>query len=240
VYREVLIDCPLFARLYEKSIDTVIAAVKPEVREFSRDDTLWRDGDLVDGIGIMLSGTLICQHFHPDGKVQLLRIYEPPNVMNLEAVVSAKHTSPMFVTGSSTGTYLWLPYERLFKNRAISRSIMCIIQENMLAYLANDTIRLMNKTDVLTRNTVRDRIVLFLGVLRRKHGDIVDVGMSQAEFAQYLCVDRSSLSQELSAMKREGLLDFEGTYYHLHFPKEIKTLLKKAPSGRRPKPSTIA
>jgi CRP-like cAMP-binding protein len=227
MYREVLIDSGFFAKLSDESIDIILAASRPKVCEFRRRDILWKEGDLVNGIGVMLSGTLLCQRFQPDGKAQLLRIFEPPNLMNLEAAISRKRTSPVSVTGNSKGSYLWFLHEALFANTAIPDEDLRVLHENLLSYIADDSIRFMNKTDILARRTVRGRILLFLSFLLNRQGEHVDIGMSQEEFAQYLCVDRSSLSMELNKMRRDGLIEFEGTNYHLHFPKQIKSILKR-------------
>ena len=51
---------------------------------------------------------------------------------------------------------------------------------------------------------------MYLEILRRKAGsDIVSVRMSREQMAQYLCVNRSALSNELNKMKREKIIDFE-------------------------------
>ena len=42
--------------------------------------------------------------------------------------------------------------------------------------------------------------------------------MSREQLAQYLCVNRSALSNELSKMKREGLIDFHKDQFTLLKP----------------------
>lgn len=227
MHRGPLIDSGLFARLDDGEIDIVIAASQPETHKFGRKDILWKEGDIINGIGVMLSGILLCRRFQPDGKIQLLRIFEPAQLINLEAAVSRKRTSPVSVIGNSSGSYLWFARDALLANTAIPDEVIRTIQENILHYLADDSIRFMNKTDILARRTVRGRIFLFLTFLCNRHGNDVDIGMSQEEFAQYLCVDRSSLSMELNNMRRDGLIEFEGTNYHLNFPEHPKALLKK-------------
>lgn len=38
--------------------------------------------------------------------------------------------------------------------------------------------------------------------------DTVSLGMTREEMADFLCVNRSALSRELSRMKRDGIIDF--------------------------------
>ena len=217
VYHDEIHNSKLFAGLNSKEIDEILREAKPVDRKFQRGDILWREGDMVDGIGLLVNGTLLCQRYHADGKVQLVRLFTTGDILNVEAGVSHRQTSPVFVVAANAGDYLWFPNESLLRNPEIVPAIIATLQANLLAYLADDTIRFMNKSDILSRRTVRGRVVIYLNVLREKHGDEVDIGMSQEEFAQYLCVDRSSLSEELNKMRREGLIDFNKKSFKIMF-----------------------
>lgn len=211
-------DSKLFTGLKTAEIDDILQAAKPIDRKFQRGDIIWRESDIVDGIGLLESGTLLCQRYHANGKVQLIRLFTPKDLLNIEAGVSHRKTSPVYVVAASTGNYFWFSNESLLNNPNISSEIKIVLQNNLLAYLADDTIRFMNKSDILSRRTVRGRVIMYLNVLREKHGDEVDIGMSQEEFAQYLCVDRSSLSEELNKMRRDGLIDFNKKIFKINFP----------------------
>ena len=43
-----------------------------------------------------------------------------------------------------------------------------------------------------------------------------EIPFSRTELADYLCVDRSAMSRELSNMRKEGILDFSGRKIILH------------------------
>ena len=52
--------------------------------------------------------------------------------------------------------------------------------------------------------------------MRTKSGsDTVTIRMSREQLAQYLCVNRSALSNELSKMKKDGIIDFKGSRFTL-------------------------
>ncbi|MDR1797126.1 MAG: Crp/Fnr family transcriptional regulator [Clostridiales Family XIII bacterium] len=217
VNRKLLTTSYLFSSLSDHDVGLVLAAAKPSTRAFRRGDVIWREGAVMDGLGVLEEGVLLFQRYHTDGKIQLARIHTPPDILNLEASVSRKKTSPATVAAATDGAYIWFTHAGLFDNRAIPERTQRKILMNLLSYLADDCIRFMNKSDILSRRTVRERAMLFLGVLRAKQGDTVDTGMTQEEFAQYLCVDRSTLSNELNKMRKEGLIDFRGRKYTLHY-----------------------
>ena len=217
MYHSKLHDTKLFTGLKSAEIDNILQIAKPVDRKFQKGDILWSEGDIVDGIGLLEEGTLLCQRYHADGKVQLIRLFTENDILNVEAGVSHRQTSPVYVVAATSGSYFWFSNVSLLKHPLISPAVINVLQTNLLAYLADDTIRFMNKSDILSRRTVRGRVIMYLNVLREKHGDEVDIGMSQEEFAQYLCVDRSSLSEELNKMRRDGMIDFNKKTFKIKF-----------------------
>ena len=217
MYSKELLDSKLFTGLSDTEIESVLRIARPADRKFQRGDILWREGDVVDGIGVLENGTLLCQRYHANGKVQLIRLFTQKDILNIEAGVSNRQTSPVFIVAATAGNYLWFPNEGFLRNPEMPAAMISILQANLLAYLADDTIRFLNKSDILSGRTVRGRVIMYLNVLREKHGDEVNIGMSQEEFAQYLCVDRSSLSEELNKMRREGLIDFNKKSFKIYF-----------------------
>ena len=66
-----------------------------------------------------------------------------------------------------------------------------------------------NKIKVLASGSLREKIVRFLFQQLGSDGR-VDLGVSREFLAAYLAVTRPSLSRELSAMQRDGILEVEG------------------------------
>ena len=79
----------------------------------------------------------------------------------------------------------------------------------LMQKLAGDSIKKTRKIEILGERGLRNRIMIYLDVLRKKEGSsVVTVKMNREQFAQYLCVSRSALSNELNKMKREKIIDF--------------------------------
>ena len=92
---------------------------------------------------------------------------------------------------------------------------------------AEKNLTLMQKIDVLSRDTLRDKLLSFLrlqltgdskaGASRGLsiHGSTVTLPMNKSELANYLNVNRTSLCRELHAMEQDGLLLVRGDSYTL-------------------------
>jgi len=62
----------------------------------------------------------------------------------------------------------------------------------------------------LSKRTTRDKLLSFLSVKAvRTKNSRVEIPFNRQELADYLCVNRCALSQELSLMQKEGLLRHE-------------------------------
>jgi CRP-like cAMP-binding protein len=210
-----IIDSTLFRGFTKPEAARVLDAAKPQAHAFKGGDVLWRQGDKVTGIGVLTEGTLLGRRYLPDGKALVARVYNAPIPFNLEAAVSRRRTTPTSVEAQTAGTYHWLPMRSLFENQDIDERTVRRLHQNILAQIADDAIRFLNRSDILTQRTVRERVLMYFEILRAKQGSEVRTNMTQEALAGYLGVDRSSLSWELNEMRREGLIAYKRNRYML-------------------------
>jgi CRP-like cAMP-binding protein len=207
-------------RLFKDFTDREFSRIRPWVgfraQDFERGALLTHQGDAVTDIGILLRGSLFSEKYHIDGKAQIIRTFSPGSVINAEAAASSFGTAPTAIAASRSGRVVWAPYKDLLHNANIPPELRERLYNRLLEIMADDNIRLMYKSDVLSVRTVRGRIMAHLSIISEKRGSrAINLGMNQEEFARYLCVDRSSLSEELNKLRRAGLLDFNKKNYTL-------------------------
>ena len=66
----------------------------------------------------------------------------------------------------------------------------------------------MYQIEILSKKGIRERIMRFFDIQREKEGsNEIHLNMNQQQMAEYLCVNRSVLSNELSKMRQEGIID---------------------------------
>ena len=119
--------------------------------------------------------------------------------------VSRKRTAPIDYICNEDSTIVFVSLKNI-NNSRFSKQIYEVLMQQM----ASDNIKKMHKIEILAEKGLRKRILMYLEILRTKAGsDTVSVKMSREQLAQYLCVNRSALSNELNKMKREKIIDFE-------------------------------
>ena len=75
---------------------------------------------------------------------------------------------------------------------------------NLLAVMSQTTFQLKQKLRILSQRTIRGRLMLFLQIrAKRAQSKEFDIPFDRQALADFLCVDRSALSAELSKLRRE-------------------------------------
>ena len=207
----------LFQGLEDNNVETIFHFLKPTEREYCKNDIIINQGESVSKIGILKKGTAISTKYHYNGDVQILRLYQQGEVISLDAVNTSFLTSPVTLISQSDSTVIFFPYQKIFETDLVSPEAKKIIMSNCSEILSNELIRLMYKIDVLSKRTLRERILTYLSVIREKNDrDSFDISMNQEQFAQYLCVNRSVLSKELNRMRKSGLIDYKRNRFTLY------------------------
>ena len=81
---------------------------------------------------------------------------------------------------------------------------------SLMYVLAHKNLVLTKKMDVITPKSLRERVLVYLSQESVKQGNrTVTVPFNRQQMADYLSVDRSALSGELSKMQKEGVIAYE-------------------------------
>lgn len=213
---KILEKSKLFQGLCEGDIEEVCGIVAVTERKYAKNQIIVNQGEPVSKVGILKKGSAISTKYHLNGNEQILRIYHQGEVFSLDAVNTTLLTSPATLTSRTDSTVLFIPYAKILESCSVRLEVKKTIMSNCSEILSNELIRLMYKIDVLSKRTLRERIMTYLSLMRERTGsDTFDIGMNQEQFAQYLCVNRSVLSKELNRMRRSGQIDYKGNRYSI-------------------------
>ncbi|MDR3365303.1 MAG: Crp/Fnr family transcriptional regulator [Clostridiales Family XIII bacterium] len=216
----------LFRGLDNADIAAAIRAAGAFETDYAKGDIVWDQDSAVQNAAIVKAGILLCMRYAASGHNQLLHAYSAGATVNVEAVASRKGISPTNAAMSTDGTIIWIPYRELVDGPGLRKAVQASIKENAAYYLADEAIRGMKKNCILSRHTTQDRILAFFNNMREKsHDDTFDIEMGHPELASYLCVDRTTLTQALNTMRKNGLIGYRGTVYTILHP------LPKRPDG---------
>lgn len=210
-YLSTLQESKLFLGLSPEDCESLFVLTPPIFKIFHKDEVIIQDGDLVDYVGILCQGKISTAKIDYEGNTSLHYILDPPKIFGLEIAATPSQISSMTVTALEDAAVALFAYGDFTTNRKGTDDYCNQVLVNMLTLLANENMRRMYKIELLCNKSLRERILTYLRFVARKKGnrDVFTIPFNREQLAQYLNVNRTALSHELSLMRQEGLIDFK-------------------------------
>lgn len=90
---------------------------------------------------------------------------------------------------------------------------------NLVKILAQKNILLLNHLEITTKRSLQEKILAYLNRLaQEQHSHEVSSPLGRIDLADYLGVDRSSLTRELNKLQKKGLISFHHNTFKLLTP----------------------
>ena len=203
------LDIPLFQGLEREEISEVLQKFHGLIKHFSKSDYIYLAGDCVENLCVVLDGTV--QMIKEDiwGEKSIIANLGAGSVFaeNFLGKLGDRSVVSYFVASDSE--ILMLPLGRaLFEVNTASKAsqrLMC----NIVSILADNNTRLIEKTEILCKKTLRSKILAYLEQEARNNDcRQFTIPFNRTDLANYLDADRSALTRELARMKEEGLIDY--------------------------------
>ena len=205
----------LFYNLTDEEYQKVIDIIKPRLSKLSSNEILFDEHDEINYLWIVKNGKLQSARIQYDGTYQLNLLYSRGGIIGIDIANTRTRISPYHVSVTETAELYQIPYT-IISNEEIPNQLREKISSNVIRILANNLIKRQFKIDILHKKSVRTRISMFLKfVSEKKESLIFDIDMDREQFAQYLGVNRSVLSHELSRMRTEGIMNFHKGHFEI-------------------------
>ena len=209
MYAPNYLDIPLFQGLEREEISEVLQNFHALIKHFSKADYIYLAGDCVENLCVVLEGTV--QMIKEDilGEKAIIANLGAGSVFaeNFLGKLGDRSVVSYFVASDSE--ILMLPLGRaLFDANTTSKAsqrLMC----NIVSILADNNTRLIEKTEILCKKTLRSKILAYLEQEARNNASReFTIPFNRTDLANYLDADRSALTRELARMKEEGIIDY--------------------------------
>ena len=174
------------------------------------------ENDPSDKIGIVVMGGVRLTRQRLDGRRNVLEDVAPVDVFG--TTYAFRDVNTMGISASAVGDTTVLIFDTKNITRPCHRVCDAHMQfvRNLLSVMSSKTFAMKQKLRILSQRTIRGRLTLLLQIYaRRTQSTKFDIPFDRQALADYLCVDRSALSAELSKMQDEGLVEFEKNHFKL-------------------------
>lgn len=200
------------------NIEHMLGCLQAKSREYAADEYIVQPGEIPSSIGVVVSGTVWMVRDDYRGVRNILEVYREGMVFGESAVFRSGMSSEIgYVAGEKT-VVVFLAGWRISSPCAKVCACHQHLIENLLTVLANKNMGLTRKIEHLSCRTTREKLLSYLNEQANLAGTrIFTIPFDRQELADYLSVERSAMSAELSRMKKDGLIDFDRSTFKVNF-----------------------
>lgn len=214
---EVLQTTPLFRGIDREALNKMLECLKPAVKRYKYREIVALYGNPLSGIGIVTSGKVALTRETYSGNRIMLGILDSGDIFGETAAFSSDRTWPVTVIANEDCQLLFLPPDKIKGNCSNICAAHSILILNMLKILSNKALMLNKKIEHLSAKSIRGKISSYL---LEEYGQnkkaAFRIPMKRHELADYLGIPRPSLSREMGMMKREGIIDYDGSWVQIN------------------------
>lgn len=213
---KVLRQSKLFTGIKGEEICLVLKCLSPAEKAFTKSEYILRSGDRIKSMGLVLSG---CVHIIKEdywGNRTILTEVHPGQLFGEAYACFQAEELQVDVLSVRSSAVLFFDINRILTPCSDGCVYHTRLVQNLVSVLAEKNLALTGKIEHLSQRRTRDKILSYLSDVSQKQGNCeFTVPFNRQELADYLCVDRSALSNELSKLKKEGILDYEKNCFRL-------------------------
>lgn len=207
---------PLFAGIHAEDMEGMLGCIGYHVREFQKGGIISFEEENINHVGVVLKGSVdMVKEDLWGNRTMLVRSYQS-DIFGETFACGEESLAVVSFVAAEDAQVLFLSFCRVMHTCTHACQFHQTLIENMVRLIARKNRELMRKVEVVSKKTLREKILAYLSIQAQSHGEkCFEIPLGRVEWAEYLCADRSALTRELAKMKDEGLIDYHRNWFQI-------------------------
>ena len=209
-------NCPLFAGIAREELDSMFHCTGYQLKDYRKGQIIALEEERIQYVGIVVSGAVDMIKEDLWGNRTLLMRLQKSALFGESFACGDDARSAVTFTASGDTRVMFIPFGRIMHTCSMACEFHQRLIENMVRIIANKNRELMRKVEVVSKKTLREKILTYLSAQAQVYGSrYFEIPLGRLELAEYLCADRSALTRELANMKADGLIDYDKNVFKI-------------------------
>lgn len=215
-YFSILIQCPLFYGIGQEDLKAMMACLGAKFTAVSKGDPVFLEGDPAQQVGVVLSGGVQVVQDDYYGNRSVLSILQPGESFGEAFSCAGLDSMPVSVFAIKDSAVLLLNCRRVLTLCSHTCRFHSLLIQNILKGLAQKNLAFTQKVRYMSQKTTKEKLLAYLFDQAKQQGSAEFVIPCERQaLADYLGVERTAMSAEISKLKKAGLLDTKGSWFCL-------------------------
>jgi CRP-like cAMP-binding protein len=206
-YLKTISKTPLFAGVRSEEAASLVSDLRGGILTVQAGEIVIAAGAQIQGpvhIKLLLTGFLQLVRYDLDGNQSVIKCVLPGDIIGQTTAFCdlRQHEYTLIARENCEILQFSLP-----KNGGNGVKNWSQLSWNLLGMLSKYEQQQMERNDILSKRTVREKVLAYLLLEQKRHqSDCFEIPLTRQELADYLCVDRTTLSSVISALQKEGVI----------------------------------
>lgn len=215
-YIEILKRTHLFSGVGDDEISAMLHCLQAKLRTFKKGDYVFRQGEHIDNITVLVEGKLLVQHNDFWGNRNIINIIQIGEMFGEAYVAPESGALLNDVIAGEDSSIIFFDVKRILTICSTACHFHSIVVQNLFFAISEKNRKLVQKIGHMSKRSTRSKLLSYLSEEAKRHNNShFTIPFTRQQLADFLCVDRSAMSNELSKMRDEGLLQFDKNEFTL-------------------------
>ncbi len=218
-YTEQILSSILFAGIHKEELKVLIHCLAPKVIHYKKNEYILRCGESIASIGLLLSGMVMIERDDIWGNLSIISEITP-SMSFAESYACFSHLPvDINILAKENSTVLFFNISKFIHVCSAACEFHNRIVQNLLTVVAEKNLILNQKINYVSKKKIRDRLLAYLSAESIKNKkDSFESPFNRQELADFLFVDRSALSNEISKLRQEGIISCRKNKFKIIIP----------------------
>lgn len=214
-YIEILSKSYLFSNIENNEIKNILPCLEIRIKDFKKSETILSLGEKVEEIGILINGSAHIVQEDYWGRKIILSELQSSDVF-AEVFATLKKKSEVSITAITDCQIMFLNISKLITICSHTCNYHNKLIQNLLISIAEKNLKMAQKINYMGKKSIREKLLTYLSTQSIKTGKRkFKIPFNRQDLADYLSVDRSALSKEISKLKQEGIINSEKNEFEI-------------------------
>ena len=201
----------LFYDITDQEVEAMIQCFRMRRCRFHPGQIICTYGESAGEVGVLVSGEAELVRLDYAGNRTILERLETGGVFGESLAFTPTLGDCVEVVSAAGSEVLFMEYSHIMKRCENACAHHSKLVQNMFRLVAEQTRRLSQRVEVLSRRSIRDKLMCWFQLRRLAAGaDSFTLPFTLSALADYISADRSAMMRELKRLKEEGLVEMDG------------------------------
>ena len=207
----------LFRGVTPEEIERMIPCLEGYIKKYDKGEMVYHSGEIVQNAGLVVSGSVHIENDDLWGNKTILAHVGRGQVFAETYVCIPREPLMINVYAAEPVEILFLNLSNGTRTCARNCEFHGRLIQNLLMISAQKNLNLSRRIFYTTSKSIRGRLLAYLSDQATRYKSFeFDIPFNRQQLADYLSVDRSAMSNELSKMQKEGFIKVHKNHFHLN------------------------